>query len=83
MAPDVRDRMFGPFYTTRSVRKGTERALTVAYSIAQKHGGRFEVDSAPGCGTSVHPWLPIGDSDTAESLTALERLWAPRITRCL
>ncbi|NMG76917.1 HAMP domain-containing sensor histidine kinase [Aromatoleum diolicum] len=70
MAPTVSNRMFDPFYTTRPVGQGTGLGLSVAYSIAQKHGGRFEVDSAPGRGTSVRLWLPIDDSDTAESLTA-------------
>ncbi|NMF88205.1 ATP-binding protein [Aromatoleum petrolei] len=62
MAPDVSDRMFDPFYTTRPIGQGTGLGLSVAYSIAQKHGGRFEVDSTQGQGTSVRLWLPIGDT---------------------
>ncbi|HJV27180.1 MAG TPA: ATP-binding protein [Aromatoleum sp.] len=59
MAPDVRARMFDPFYTTRPVGQGTGLGLSVAYSVARAHGGRFEVDSAPGQGTAIRLWLPL------------------------
>ena len=59
MPPEVSGRMFDPFYTTRPVGQGTGLGLSVAYSIVQNHGGRFEVDSAPGQGTAVRMWLPV------------------------
>jgi len=65
MAPEVSGRMFDPFYTTRPVGKGTGLGLSVAYSIAQNHGGRFEVDSAPGQGTAVRLWLPMATQPSA------------------
>ncbi|NMG45012.1 PAS domain S-box protein [Aromatoleum toluvorans] len=60
MDEQERARMFDPFFTTKPVGKGTGLGLSVSYSIVQRHNGRFEVDSAPGQGTTVRVWLPVG-----------------------
>ncbi|BAL25712.1 ATP-binding protein [Azoarcus sp. KH32C] len=72
MAPNVRERMFDPFYTTRPVGQGTGLGLSVAYSIARAHGGRFEVDSVAGQGTAVRLWLPLAaEPHTAPQITEI------------
>ena len=38
---DVQPKIFDPFFTTKAVGKGTGLGLTVAYAIAQEHGGRL------------------------------------------
>ena len=40
---DVQSKIFDPFFTTKAVGKGTGLGLTVAYAIAQEHGGRLTV----------------------------------------
>ncbi len=59
MSPEVRARMFDPFFTTRGVGGGLGLGLTAAYGIVARHGGTIEVQSEPGCGTSVTFRLPI------------------------
>lgn len=59
MSPEVRERMFDPFFTTRGVGGGLGLGLTAAYGIVARHGGTVEVQSEPGCGTSVTFRLPI------------------------
>ncbi|MCB1192281.1 MAG: GAF domain-containing protein [Leptospiraceae bacterium] len=52
-------KMFDPFYTTKSVGKGTGLGMSVSHSIVANHKGRFEVESKTGEGTTVVVWLKI------------------------
>ncbi len=53
---EVRDRIFEPFYTTKSM--GSGLGLATCYSILKKHGGSIEVTSLPGHGATFTVWLP-------------------------
>lgn len=63
--PENLPRVFDPFFTTKPVGKGTGLGLSLSYGIIQKHGGRIEVASTVGQGTSFTVWLPIAAPDTA------------------
>lgn len=62
-------RLFEPFFTTKPVGKGTGLGLSISYGIVQKHGGRIEVDSKEGKGTTFTVWLPIKASAEIQSGT--------------
>jgi PAS domain S-box-containing protein len=55
--PDVRERIFTPFFTTKS--RGTGLGLPTAKRIVEAHAGHIEIDCPPGGGTMVTVQLPL------------------------
>ena len=48
MPPEVRERIFEPFYTTKPPGSGTGLGLHISYNVVARHGGRIDVRSRPG-----------------------------------
>jgi signal transduction histidine kinase/ActR/RegA family two-component response regulator len=58
MSPEVKERAFEPFYTTKGVGKGTGLGLSMVYGSAKQGGGIVTIESEPAWGTSVRLYLP-------------------------
>lgn len=58
--PEVRPRMFDPFFTPRKVGQGTGLGL---HSIVAAHGGTLTVTSRPGEGSTFRVELPVASDD--------------------
>lgn len=58
ITPDVLPHIFEPFFTTREPGTSTGLGLATVYSIAEQAGGRVEVSSTPGRGTTFSVLLP-------------------------
>jgi GAF domain-containing protein len=57
--PEVKERMFNPFYTTKPAGEGTGLGLSISHDIIVKqHGGSIEVDTTPGEFTEIKITLP-------------------------
>lgn len=56
---DIINRVFDPFFTTKPVGTGTGLGLSITHGIIRKHGGRIDVSSQPGEGTTFSITLPI------------------------
>lgn len=52
-------KIFDPFFTTKGVGTGTGLGLSLSYGIIQKHGGKIEVQSEVGKGTTFTIHLPV------------------------
>ncbi|MCA9118836.1 MAG: response regulator [Planctomycetaceae bacterium] len=63
MDHEQRQRAFDPFYSTRQKQGGTGLGLSIAHGIIQSHGGRIEISSEPGQGTTIIVDLPIRADD--------------------
>ncbi|WP_213194793.1 PAS domain-containing sensor histidine kinase [Desulfuromonas sp. AOP6] len=57
IAPDLVPLIFEPFYTNRG--GGTGLGLSITHNIVSDHGGRIEVESRPGAGSTFTIWLPV------------------------
>jgi len=63
----VMGRIFDPFFTTKPVGKGTGQGLAIARAVIQSHGGRIDVESTLGLGTTFTIRIPLGDESKAET----------------
>ncbi len=62
--PDVIDRIFDPYYTTKEVGKGTGMGLSVTHGIVKSHGGGIGVESKRGEGTVFEIYFPALEKTT-------------------
>jgi len=63
--PELRDKLFQPFVTTKPAGEGTGLGLSISYEIVtQQHGGSIEVDSEIGSFTEFTVRLPRRDNGT-------------------
>jgi signal transduction histidine kinase len=59
IAPDVKEKMFNPFFTTKPTGEGTGLGLSISHDIIVKqHAGAIEVDTQPGEFTEIIVTLP-------------------------
>ncbi|MGH6985996.1 MAG: response regulator [Caulobacteraceae bacterium] len=76
MTPQVRARVFEPYFTTKDVGKGSGLGLAQVYGFAAQSRGAVRIDSEVGRGTCVALYLPKSDEAPSSEPRRLEKLHA-------
>jgi signal transduction histidine kinase len=74
--PEIRERIFEPFNTTKPEGKGTGLGLSICLGLMRSNGGTIELDSRPGAGTRVLLRLPAASDADAPAAGGLRRVGA-------
>ena len=72
MPPDVIEKIFNPFFTTKPSDQGTGLGLAISNDIVREHGGTINVTSAPGEFTNMQIELPLVRSTVSLEEEAVE-----------
>lgn len=67
MTPDIMEKAFNPFFTTKPLNQGTGMGLSVVHGIVKAGKGSIRIDSRPGQGATFTVYLPVaGDAQAAD-----------------
>jgi two-component system, cell cycle sensor histidine kinase and response regulator CckA len=79
MPPEVADRVFEPFFSTKGREHGRGLGLATVYGITKQLGGEISVQSAAGKGTTLRLTLPMAPHDTSSPNVELPRAAPQRL----
>jgi len=67
MSPELQERVFDPFFTSKPPGKGTGLGLAMVAAIIRRHEGVVTLESAEGVGTTVRVWMPLRSAEIEEA----------------
>lgn len=78
IAPDVLDRIYEPFFTTKPQGEGTGMGLSVVHGVVASYGGAIRIQSTVGLGTAASAYFPAMKSTAAQRLDSSGQAELPR-----
>jgi PAS domain S-box-containing protein len=63
MLPEVRERAFEPYFSTKEAGKGSGLGLSMVYGFVRQSGGQVTINSEPSLGTTVRLYLPVSTTE--------------------
>jgi PAS domain S-box-containing protein len=72
--PQIIDRIFDPYFTTKEVGKGSGMGLAVVHGIVKNHGGAIAVASEVGTGSTFTVFFPLPGANTETAPTILQNI---------
>jgi CheY-like chemotaxis protein len=67
IAPEVLERMFDPFFSTKEIGQGTGMGLSIVHGVVHDHGGHVLVESGRGAGTTFRVLLPLAGQEACDT----------------
>ncbi|MDH3602932.1 MAG: PAS domain-containing protein, partial [Candidatus Tectomicrobia bacterium] len=67
MTPEIMERIFDPYFTTKGPGEGTGMGLAIVHGMVSSHGGAVTVESTPGMGTTFVLYFPCTRESVSES----------------
>ena len=74
MPPEIKRRIFEPFFSTKDTGKGTGMGLAMVYGIVERAEGHISVESEPNQGTTFRVYLPLSSNKVADTPIVTEVL---------